>query len=141
MSNISEGSRFERDFCNQLRGLGFWVHRLSQNAGGQQPADVIAVKGRYHALIDCKVVSGERFLFSRVEDNQYNAMSLFEDRGNEPGWFAIRCPDGYVAMLSLIDLDYYRDTMHRKSISCRELKESRLVCSLDDWNERAKEWM
>ena len=141
MSNISEGSRFERDFCDQLRGLGFWVHRLSQNAGGQQPADVIAVKGRYHALIDCKVVSGERFLFSRVEDNQHNAMIMFEEKCNEPGWFAIRLPDGYIAMLSMIDIDYMRDCLKHKSISNKDLKDSPLVYSLDEWNERAKEWM
>lgn len=100
MSNIKDGNAFEREFCILLAENGFWVHRLNQNVAGQQPADVIAIKGNLHTLIDCKVCStAYGFRFSRVEDNQRSAMELFERKTGRPCWFALKLPDGQIRML------------------------------------------
>ena len=54
--NRSSGTRFEQDFANLLAEHGFWAHVMQQNKAGQ-PADIIAVKGKFHTLIDCKEIS------------------------------------------------------------------------------------
>lgn len=136
-SNLAMGSEFEQDFCLFLAQRGFWVHRMAQNAAGQQPADVIAVKGRFHALIDCKVVSTVRgFTFSRVEDNQRTAMTLFEQCGQEDGWFAIKLPNGKIEMLSLWQIENY-ELNGRKSLNTQELDSGKFTISLDAWLRRA----
>jgi Holliday junction resolvase len=61
---------------------------MAANASGQ-PADVIAAKDGNSYLIDCKVCTNGKFPFSRVEENQDLAMSLWEDCGNGQGWFAL----------------------------------------------------
>ena len=72
--NRTIGGKFEQDLSHILAENGFWVHVMQQNKAGQ-PADLIAVKGRYHTLIDCKVISDENgFPFERVEENQKYAM-------------------------------------------------------------------
>ena len=101
-SNSAIGSSFERQFCDLLAEEGFWVHLMAKNRAGQQPADIIAVKGNYHTLIDCKVISTARqnFPFSRVEDNQRYAMKLFDHCALSTCWFALLLPDKRIRMLS-----------------------------------------
>lgn len=105
MSNRATGNRFETELAKTLAEHGFWCHVLQQNKAGQ-PADIIAVKRRYHTLIDCKVISGEKivFPFSRVEENQKFAMSRFQERGGQVCWFALRLPGGDVRMLSYFNV-------------------------------------
>lgn len=102
MSNVINGLQFEMDFTRFLRVQGFWVHRIVPNVAGQQPADIIAVKGVHHLLIDCKLItSGHRFCFSRVEDNQRSSMDMFKIRGGEQGWFALMTPSKRIWMIGL----------------------------------------
>lgn len=104
MSNKSSGNRFEQEFAELLDGHGFWCHVMQQNKSGQ-PADIIAVKGDYHCLIDCKEVSTDRgFVLSRAEENQRLAMKKFADRGGHIGWFAVKFPDGEIRMVSIISV-------------------------------------
>lgn len=104
MSNKSSGNRFEQEFAEFLDGHGFWCHVFQQKKEGQ-PADIIAVKGRYHCLIDCKEVSTSRgFVLTRAEENQRMAMRKFADRGNHIGWFAVKFPDGTVRMVSIVSV-------------------------------------
>ncbi len=87
-TNKSMGNSFESSFCEVLSEYGFWCHNMAANASGQ-PADVIAAKDGNSYLIDCKVCTNGKFPFSRVEENQDLAMSLWEDCGNGQGWFAL----------------------------------------------------
>lgn len=104
MSNKSSGNRFEQEFAELLDRHGFWCHVMQQNKSGQ-PADIIAVKGDYHCLIDCKEVSTDRgFVLSRAEENQRLAMKKFMDRGGHIGWFAVKFPDGEIRMVSIISV-------------------------------------
>lgn len=104
MSNKSSGNRFEQEFAELLDRHGFWCHVMQQNKSGQ-PADIIAVKGDYHCLIDCKEVSTDRgFVLSRAEENQRLAMKKFVDRGGHIGWFAVKFPDGEIRMVSIISV-------------------------------------
>lgn len=103
-SNKSSGNRFEQEFAEFLDGHGFWCHVLQQNKSGQ-PADIIAVKGRYHCLIDCKEVNTTSgFVLSRAEENQRLAMKKFAERGNHIGWFAVKYPDGTIRMISIVSV-------------------------------------
>lgn len=99
MSNKSLGTQFEAEFAQLLARQGYWVHRLTQNSSGQ-PADIIAVKNGHPYLIDCKVCSNGKFDTRRMEENQITAMSLWKDRGNGNGWFALKLADETIRMLS-----------------------------------------
>lgn len=100
MSNKKLGNSFETDFCQLLYQHGFWVHNFVQSKDGQ-PADVIAVKNGKAYLIDCKVCSNNYFNLGRMEENQINAMTLWEGVGNGNGLFAIRLAvDNSILMLT-----------------------------------------
>ena len=136
-SNASIGANFENAFCKMLKNHGFWALRIIPNAGGQQPADIIAVKGRYTALIDCKVISTKRgFPFYRVEDNQLTAMEQFLKITKEPGWFAIRLDDGEIRMLGEDEIAWAL-LGGENSFSQEELRSDKTM-SLTDWLERAE---
>jgi len=141
VSNIKIGSKFEREFCKMLSESGFWVHRITPNASGQQPADVIAIKDGYHALIDCKVVSNEKqgFSFQRVEDNQRSSMELFKARGGEVGWFAIRLLSGEVRMLHYNQLMVCEE-QGMKRLTIDDLQMSLFTWSFEQWVRRAEQW-
>ena len=99
--NRSTGNRFEQDLSHILHEHGFWVHVMQQNKAGQ-PADIIAVLGGFHTLIDCKVISDNKgFPFDRVEENQKFAMRMFQRRAGELCYFALRLPDGSIWMVPL----------------------------------------
>lgn len=99
--NRSTGGRFEQEFAELLDRHGFWCHVLQQNKSGQ-PADIIAVKGRFHCLIDCKVVSTKKgFVLDRAEENQRLAMRKFRERCGFSGWFAVKFPNGEIRMMSI----------------------------------------
>lgn len=127
MSNKKLGNSFEAEFCDILAEHGFWVHLLSQNAAGQ-PADVLAVKDGDAYLIDCKVCSQGKFLFSRIEDNQELAMELWHDCGNGDGLFALKF-DEDVYIVSLVEL---RKCRNRYSAMTKELAAYH-GCSLTEW--------
>ena len=89
MSNKSNGTAFEKEFAELLFAEGFWAHCLKDNANGQ-PFDVIAAKNGRTYVFDCKDCMTERFVMSRMEENQRNAMKLWAETGNQPGLFAIK---------------------------------------------------
>lgn len=132
MNNKLNGNRFEQELAQVLAGHGFWVHVLQQNKAGQ-PADIIAVKGRYATLIDCKVISNDGgFPLRRVEENQRFAMQRFSDRAHSACWFAIRIPSGKIFMVSsIVVFEKLRDGL--SSISEREITENNF--SLGEWME------
>lgn len=135
--NRSVGGRFEQELARKLADAGFWVHVLQQNKSGQ-PADIIVASRDYHTLIDCKDLrSGDLFRLSRVEENQKYAMSLFEKKGHNYCWFAVRFSDGEVYMLRS---DYVlEDVFHGESSISRAEMDNELdqfdgfVYNLGDW--------
>ena len=79
--NRTNGGRFEQELAEILFKHGFWAHVMQQNKAGQ-PADLIAVRGKFHTLIDGKVISDNNgFPFSRIEENQRSAMKMFQKNG------------------------------------------------------------
>ena len=89
MSNKSTGTKFEKEFAAALADHWFWVHLFQDNKNGQ-PCDVIACRNGNTYLFDCKDCQTDYFQVSRMEENQYNAMHLFELTGNSRGKFAVR---------------------------------------------------
>lgn len=133
MSNTKSGKRFEQQFCETLAYAGFWVHQISQNLVGQQPADVIAMHCGTAYLIDCKVCSDNRFYFSRIEENQRMAMDKWIScRGTMPK-LALKDSGGIVWML-----DYQwalaMEQAGNKSVDC-ERRDTFLI-PLDEWVEQ-----
>lgn len=71
------GREFEDMCIRKLSNAGYWAHRIHPDESGQQPFDIIAVKGYRISFYDAKVVSkGMSFSMSRLEDNQYNSFAL-----------------------------------------------------------------
>lgn len=93
MNNKQAGTNFEREFCEQLASDGFWSHFMGGSKNGQ-PADIIAVKNEHAYLIDAKDCQNDRFVLSRIEDNQDMAMRYWEMCGNNQGIFALNTSKG-----------------------------------------------
>ena len=79
--------------------MWLWVHLMTQNSQGQ-PFDVIAARNGVSYPIDCKDCAKDIFKMERIEENQFSAMSLWEETGNGEGWFALRMMNGAVYFLS-----------------------------------------
>ena len=77
------GREFEEFCVKKLHKEGYWVHRIHPDESGQQPFDIIAVRGNKVCAYDAKMLeSGKRFPLNRIEDNQLNAFRLFERKTN-----------------------------------------------------------
>lgn len=135
--NRSTGNRFEQEIAEILYKNGFWVHVMQQNKSGQ-PADIIAVKGKYHTLIDGKVVSdNEGFPFSRIEENQRSAMHMFTRRCGELCYFAIKLPDDTIWLVSLQRLETL-ESRGKKRLTDEDIRKQ--TWSLEDWIESSNVW-
>lgn len=99
-TNRKTGTSFEKELCELLSAHGLWAHNLAQNSAGQ-PFDVIAARNGNTVVIDCKVCEHDIFKLSRIEENQYSAMTLWRDCGNSDGWFALKLSDGVIYMIPL----------------------------------------
>ena len=116
MNNKTIGNNFEQELCEKLSEFGFWTHNLAMNKAGQ-PADIIAVKDKKAYLIDAKVCSSRGFALSRVEENQELAMTLWNERGNGQGWFALQVPTGDIYMLPHLCIQAYKGRQANLSFS------------------------
>ena len=132
MNNKQAGNKFEREFCEQLASDGFWAHFMGGNKNGQ-PADIIAVRNERAYLIDAKDCENDRFVFSRIEDNQDSAMRLWELCGNNQGLFALRTSEG-VYMLPYGRLQTF-EALGYKSFNMMQIKAT--STAYDKWRERA----
>lgn len=133
MANITDGNRFEAEFCRKLGNAGFWVHRLSQNRGGQQPADVIAMKSGGTWLIDCKVCKDGRFRLDRMEDNQRSAMDKWLECGGTAPKFALE--DGTTGQIWMLDYQWAAAKEESGMVSVPCIAYQSFVVSLEDWIE------
>lgn len=128
-TNRKTGLRFESELCEKLSGCGWWAHDLTQNAAGQ-PADVMAVRCNTAVLIDCKVCSSDKFQLSRVEPNQVSAMELWQARGNDYCYFAIKYPSGQIYMCHYDD---YLFLTREKASSIPEWYAKQVYRTFDNW--------
>ena len=145
--NRTNGGRFEQDLSHILSNDGFWVHVFQQNKSGQ-PADIIAVKGKFHTMIDCKVISNSRdgFKFDRIESNQRMAMRMFTRKCNELCYFALLLPEDRndpkpiterIRMISLSRIETL-EGRGNKSITPRMMNTE--TWALDSWLESSDVW-
>lgn len=108
MSNKAAGTRFEKEFAEILARNWFWVHIFQDNKNGQ-PCDVIAARDGSAYLFDCKDCQNDKFPLSRVEENQYNAMKLFQLTGNRRGMFAMQFPEAGIYLVDFEVLKKLKD--------------------------------
>ena len=132
MNNKQAGNNFEKEFCEQLASDGFWAHFMGGNKNGQ-PADIIAVRNEKAYLIDAKDCENDRFVFSRIEDNQDSAMRLWELCGNNQGLFALRTSEG-VYMLRYGRIQSL-ETLGWRSLNMMQIKTHSTPYA--EWKERA----
>lgn len=136
MDNKTIGNRFEDELADILDRHRFWAHVMQQKKNGQ-PADIIAVKGKFHTLIDCKVCETGVFPFSRVEENQKYAMRMFQRRCRELCYFALKLPDGAVRMVSLERIETMKGR-GRTRLTTKDMEEQ--TWSLETWLEASDTW-
>lgn len=135
--NRTNGGKFEQELSHALADNGFWVHVMQQNKSGQ-PADIIAVKGKFHTLIDCKLISDNKgFPFERVEDNQKLAMRMFQRKAHELCYFALKLPNEEIRLISLERIETLKGR-GRKRLSEKDLSEQ--TWTLEKWLESAEVW-
>lgn len=134
--NRTSGGRFEQEFAELLGKNGFWAHVMQQTKAGQ-PSDIIAVRGKFHTLIDCKECEQGFFAFSRIEENQRLAMKMFFRRCGELCYFALKLPDGSIRMVSMERCDTLRNR-GKNRISEKEMETE--TWNLDSWLESSKVW-
>ena len=134
--NRTTGNRFEQELSDILAEHGFWVHVMQQNKAGQ-PADIVAMRGRFHTLIDCKVCENGFFSFDRIEENQKLAMKMFFRKAGELCYFALKLPDGEIRMISLERCETIRNR-GKKRISEEDMKTE--TWHLDSWLESSRTW-
>ena len=121
------GRDFENQVAKELKGAGYWVLRIPQNETGQQPFDILAIKGKRILAYDAKVLSdGHRFPLDRIEDNQYNAFQLMEKKtGAEEIGLLIHTEEKIRFMdISMINTLTW---LGKKSVDVNELPEWRIV--------------
>lgn len=107
LNNKKAGTDFEYQFAHILSEHGFWVHRMQDNRNGQ-PFDVIAARQGTTYVFDCKDCKNDTFPLSRIEENQYNAMTLWQRCGNQEGLFVMNTSKG-VRILSLEILMFLKE--------------------------------
>lgn len=135
--NRTNGGIFEQELSHVLADNRFWVHVFQQNKSGQ-PADIIAVKGKFHTLIDCKVISDNKgFPFERIEENQKYAMRTFQRKCSELCYFALKLPNGDVRIISLERIETLKNR-GRKRLSEIDLENQ--TWSLEKWLEASNTW-
>lgn len=135
--NRSNGGRFEQELAEILASHGFWAHVMQQNRSGQ-PSDVIAVKGKFHTLIDGKVISDNNgFPFSRIEENQRSAMKMFQKKCGELCYFALKLPDESVWMIAMERIQLL-ENRGKKRLSDQDIRTQ--AWPLDRWLESSYVW-
>lgn len=134
--NRTVGNHFEQEFAEKLANNGFWCHVMQQNKAGQ-PADIIAVKGKFHTLIDCKVCDDGTFPFRRVEENQRMAMRMFSRKAGEFGYFALRLPDGQVRMIALSRIEMLEGRGYKQLNANNMMVET---WNVEDWLDSSNTW-
>lgn len=121
MSNVSMGSEFENWVVNYFGSKGYWASAFPKANDGSQPADVIVLNDSERYLIDAKVCSTGRFMFSRMEENQLHSMEMFQNKCGGACFFALEFPEGkYIVNVKRL-LDIQSDG--KKSITVKDLFE------------------
>ena len=122
------GREFENLIVKELHKAGYWVHRIHSDESGQQPFDIIAIKGNMIYAYDAKVISeGHRFPLKRIESNQLNAFRLFEKKTSAQHIGLLIYVDEHIRYMSLSAIETAL-AMGKKSIDAMtDLAEWRIV--------------
>lgn len=136
--NRSIGNHFETELCEILGQHGFWAHNMQQNAHGQ-PADIVAVRGAFHTMIDCKHIADDKgFPFSEIRENQRSAMKMFQRRCGQLCYFAFKLPDDTMWLVTLERMDTLA-SRGKTRLTDEEIRGGQ-AWSLEAWLESSKVW-
>ena len=69
---LKNGNRDEDLVVSTFKKHGYWCHNFAKGKAGDQPCDIVALKGNTNWLVDVKnVENGVSFPISRIEPNQW----------------------------------------------------------------------
>ena len=134
MSNKSEGTKFENEFCDFLAEAGFFViHYEGALYSGAQPADIMVIKNNYATLLDCKVLKSKtgRFPISRIEANQILAYRRYR-----------KCQNDFFLLAVLWNNDVYLIDLRKIKFKEKSFKvniDQRIVKDWKNWYEKYEE--
>ena len=124
---MKDANSFENEIAEILGNNGFWASVFPKASDGSQPADVIAINFYGKHLIDAKLCSKGRFVFSRMEENQIRAMKLFGERCCGEGWFALKYPDDEIY---IVPVGYL---LEMQSMGCKSITKIPEDFSFKNW--------
>lgn len=106
MNNKVIGNKFEKEYAEILRNMGYWVaYQTPRNRIGSQPCDIIAIKDNFPMLVDCKTCKTHLFPLSRIEENQRQAYKRYKACGNEKFILAVKY-NNRIYEINLNDIDF-----------------------------------
>lgn len=121
------GRDFENMIAKKLKEAGYWVLRIPQSETGQQPFDILAIKGKRILAYDAKVVSeGHRFPIDRIEDNQFNAFQLMEKKTGAEEIGLLIHAEGKIRFMDISRINT-EAWLGSKSVDVHELPEWRIL--------------
>lgn len=121
------GRDFENVIAKKLKEAGYWVLRIPQSETGQQPFDILAIKGKRILAYDAKVVSdGHRFPIDRIEDNQFNAFQLMEKKTGAEEIGLLIYAEGKIRFMDISRINT-EAWLGSKSVDVHELPEWRIL--------------
>lgn len=121
------GRDFENIIAKKLKEAGYWVLRIPQSETGQQPFDILAIKGKRILAYDAKVVSdGHRFPIDRIEDNQFNAFQLMEKKTGAEEIGLLIHAEGRIRFMDISRINT-ETWLGSKSVDVHELPEWRIL--------------
>lgn len=82
MTNIKTGSDAEVFITKEFAKIDAFATILSAGITGQQPFDILAISKNYVYALDVKHCKGNYFPFTRVEENQKQALSYIDEKIN-----------------------------------------------------------
>lgn len=74
MVKIKTASKAEKFVAEFISKQNYWVGTFEKGVSGSQPFDLIAI-GKNVLALDVKLMERDYFPFTRIEENQHNALS------------------------------------------------------------------
>lgn len=87
-NNKKLGNNFEEELCKILADNGYFAYNAPNKVNGQ-PFDIIATRDSAFFAFECKTCSKDKFMLSRLEDNQVQAFYRLSSSGSSSCYYLV----------------------------------------------------
>lgn len=131
MVNKKIGDAFETETVEFLAEHGCWARKMFPDEAGNQPFDVLAIRGDIVYAYDCKTCCRPKFPLSRWEFNQQLGMeSLYWKSNPDKTVIGVLCKhNDEVYFISYPELVYVRDALGEKEVKLDESHRWKFDCN------------